>query len=152
HRTSQLVESLKVQAQHPSLHTNWLYNGLDAHTAARALGRLRVTEAVPWLIERLRTVDPDLARVQNPAWTNNPLAWVDWRKMSIVPVLGELRTEAGKKFLLEYVALSETQAAAWSVPQFEAATTALFRHRLEPAEILALLRSSNSAVRGTAIL
>src|SRR5436190_17428501 len=72
--------------------------------------------------------------------------------MSIVPVLGDLRTESGKKFLLEYIALSETQAAAWSVPQFEAATAALFRLRLESAEIQALLRSSNSAVRGTAIL
>ena len=152
HRTSQLVELLKWQALHPSLHTNWLYQGLDAHTAVRALGRLGVTEVVPALIERFRTVDPDLALVQNPAWTNNPLAWVDWRKMSIVPVLGELRTEAGKKFLLEYIALSETRAAAWSVPQFEAATAALFRHRLESAEIQALLRSSNSAVRGTAIL
>jgi glycerophosphoryl diester phosphodiesterase len=151
-RTSQLVESLKVQALHPSLHTNWLYQGLDAHTAVRALGRLGVTEVVPGWIERFRTVDPDLALVQNPAWTNNPLAWVDWRKLSIVPVLGELRTVEGKKFLLEYVALSETQAAAWSVPQFEAAAAALFRYRLESAEIQTLLRSSNSAVRGTAIL
>jgi hypothetical protein len=151
-RTPQLIERLQQQVRFPSLHRDWIYNGLDGHTAARALGRLRVTESVPLLVERFRRVDPDLAQVQNPAWTNNPFAWVDWRKMSILTVLGDLGTPASKQFLLEYVALSETAARELSVPQFESATTALFRHRLTSAELVVLLRSTNSAVRGTAVL
>ena len=151
-RSPRLIELLEAQVQQPSLHPNWIYNGLDAHTAARALGRLQVVAAVPILVERFRRVDPGLIRVQNPEWTNNPIAWVDWRKMSILPVLGELRTPASKQFLLEYVGLSETAARQLSVPQFDVATGALFRHPLQREELLGLLRSTNSAVRGTAIL
>jgi hypothetical protein len=104
------------------------------------------------LLERFRHVDPELRQVQNPQWTNNPLAWVDWRKMSLLARLGELRTPAGKQFLLEYVALSEAQAREMSVPQFETATSALLRHGLSRTELVGLLRSTNSSVRGTAIL
>jgi hypothetical protein len=151
-RTPLVVERLEFQVKHPTLHPNWLYNALDAHVAARALSRLQVTSAVPLLLERFRHVDPELRRVQNPQWTNNPLAWVDWRKMSLLARLGELRTPAGKQFLLEYVALSETQAREMSVPQFETATSALLRHGLSRAELVGLLRSTNSSVRGAAIL
>jgi len=151
-RTARVVESLEFQAQHPSLHSNWIYTGLDSHTAVRALGRLRVADAVPLLVQRFRQVEPDLVRVQNPEWTNNPIAWVDWRKMSILPVLGELRTEPGKQFLIQYVGLNEAEAREISVPQFESATEALLRHRLRRPELLSLLESTNSGVRGTAIL
>src|SRR5262249_39713004 len=92
------------------------------------------------------------ARVRNLQWTNNPLSWTDWRKMMIVPVLGALPCEASKKFLRQYVAMSESEARELSVPQFEEATKALLRQRLNRAELLDVLRSSNSAVRGTAIL
>jgi hypothetical protein len=147
-----VLEPLQFQVRHSSLHADWRYNGLDGHTAARALGRLRAVEAAPVLIETLRRVDPDLIRVRNPQWTNNPLSWVDWRKMSIVPALGELKCDAARRFLLEYVALSETEARAMSNPQFEEATKALLRQKLSRSEILGLVTSSNSAVRGTAIL
>jgi len=90
--------------------------------------------------------------VRNPQWTNNPLCWVDWRKMSILPALGGLKCDTARKFLLEYTALSETEARAMSIPQFEEATKALLRQKLSRFEILGLLRSSNTAVRGTVIL
>src|SRR3954469_19679255 len=81
-----------------------------------------------------------------------PLSWVDWRKMSIIPVLGELKCEASRNFLKEYVALSESEAREMSMPQFEEATKAFLQYRLTRTEILGLLNSVNSAVRGTAIL
>ena len=72
--------------------------------------------------------------------------------MSIVPALGELRCDAVRRFLREYVVLSETEARAISIPQFEEATQALLRQKLSRSEILGLLKNTNSAVRGTAIL
>jgi hypothetical protein len=152
HPSWRVLEPLEFQVRHSSLHADWRFNGLDGHTAARALGRLHAVEAAPALIETFRRVDPDLIRVRNPQWTNNPLSWVDWRKKSIIPAVGELRCDAARKFLLEYVALSETEARAISIPQFEEATKALLRQKLSRSEILGLLKNTNSAVRGTAIL
>jgi hypothetical protein len=147
-----VVERLEFQVRHSSLHPDWRFNGLDGHTAARALGRLRIAEAAPVLIETYQRVDPDLLRVRNPQWTNNPLSWTDWRKMSILPALGELKCDAARTFLLEYVALGEAEAREISIPQFEEATRALLRQKLSRPEILGLLKSPNAAVRGTAIL
>jgi hypothetical protein len=151
-RSQRVIEALEFQVQHSSLHPDWMLNGLDGHTAVRALGRLRAVESTPVLIATFRRVNPDLLRVRNPLWTNNPLSWVDWRKMSIVLALGDLRCEAARKFLLEYVALSESEAREISIPQFEEATKALLRQKLSQSEILGLLKSTNSAVRGAAIL
>ena len=147
-----VLESLEFQVRHSSLHPDWRFNGLDSHTAARALGRLHAVEAAPVLVEAFRRVDSDLIRVRNPQWTNNPISWVDWRKMMIVPALGDLRCDAARKFLLEYVALSEAEAREIAIPQFEEATKALLRQKLSRSEIHGLLTNSNSAVRGTAIL
>ncbi len=151
-RSRRVIDRLELQVQNPSLHADWMFNGLDGHTAARALGRLRAVDSAPVLIARFRRVDPDLIRVRNPQWTNNPLSWTDWRKMSIIPALGELKCDASRKFLLDYVALSEAAARDLSVPQFEEATKALLRQNVTRANLLELLKSSNSAVRGTAIL
>jgi hypothetical protein len=147
-----VVEALEFQVQHPSLHPDWLVNTLDGHAAARALGRLNATESAPVLMAAFRRVDPDLARVRNPQWTNLPLAWVDWRKGMIIAALGELRSETTTQFLWNYVALSEAEARELAIPQFEDATQALLRRRLSRAEVTRLLRSGNLAVRGTAIL
>jgi hypothetical protein len=147
-----VIPALETQAQSSSLHPDWIFEGLDGHTAARALGRLGATESVPELIATFRRVDPALATIRNPAWTNTPLAWVDWRKMYILPVLGELRCDASHKFLTEYVSLGEDEAGKMSIPQFEEATKALLRQQLNRQELLGLLKSDNSAVRGAAIL
>ena len=147
-----VVDPLEFQVRNSSLHSDWIFNGLDGHTAARALGRLRSVGSAPVLIETFRRVDTDLIRVRNPQWTNNPLSWTDWRKMSIIPVLGELKCDVSRKFLLDYVNLSEAAARELSVPQFEEAAKALLRQKLTRSEILGLVNSPNSAVRGTAIL
>jgi hypothetical protein len=108
---------------------------------------------LPVLVAAFRRVDPALKRVANPALAQYPLVWADFRaKMYVLPALGELQCAEAKKFLLEYLAMDEAQARELSAPQFEEATQALFCHRLDGNEIAALLRSPNSAVRGTAIL
>ena len=53
---------------------------------------------------------------------------------------------------MQYVAMSESEARELSVPQFEEATKALLCQRLDQSELIGLLTSANTAVRGTAIL
>ncbi|MCI0534981.1 MAG: glycerophosphodiester phosphodiesterase family protein [Verrucomicrobiales bacterium] len=151
-KSKRVIELLEYQVQHPSLDPDWILNGLDGHAAARALGRLSASGSAPVLIQTFHRIDPELARVRNPQWTNNPLSWTDWRKMMIVPDLGRLRCDASKQFLMRYVAMSEAEARELSVPQFEEATKALLRQRLNRSELFGLLQNPNSAVRGTAIL
>jgi hypothetical protein len=146
------VEVLESSVEHASLHRDWMFNGLDAHTAARALGRLHATSSVPVLLETFSKVDPLLSEVRNPTYTNMPLAWVDWRKGQIISVLGELPCDAAKRFLFSYVSMDERAARELSIPQFAEATRALFQYRLTSSELRGLLSSSNSVVRGTALM
>jgi hypothetical protein len=69
-----------------------------------------------------------------------------------LPALGELRSDASKRFLHEYVALDDAEARQLAPPMFEEATQALLRQDLTPDELKALLQSTNTAVRGTTIL
>ncbi|MBI2926912.1 MAG: glycerophosphodiester phosphodiesterase family protein [Verrucomicrobia bacterium] len=152
-RSARAVERLEFQVRHRSLHRDWKYHGLDGALATRALAELGATGSAPVLIEAFRRIDPELKTVASPEFRQYPLAWTDWRaKMYILAALGELRTEAAKRFLLEYLALDEIAARELGPPQFEEATRALLRHHLNRAELEALLRSRHSAVRGTAIL
>jgi len=136
-----VVAALEQLARHPTAHNDWHYHGLDAAVAARALGQLGATESAPILIAAFRRVGSE---------TN---VMVNFRpKMYILPALGELRCAEVKKFLMEYVTMNEAKARELGAPQFEDATLALLQQRLTDAELVAVLRSANSAVRGTAIL
>jgi hypothetical protein len=94
-----------------------------------------------------------LKKVAKPEWAQNLLAWTDFRaKMYILPALGELRCDASKRFLQDYVVLDDAEARQSAPPMFDAATQALLRQDLTRDELKALLQSPNPAVRGTAIL
>jgi hypothetical protein len=151
-KSKRVVAALEFQVQHSGLHPDWMYNGLDAHIAARALARLHAPDCVPVLLGVFQRVNPQLAEVRNPAYTNTPLAWVDWRKGYMISALGQLQCEASKKFLLEYISLTEAAAREISMPQFAEAAKALLQYKLTRSELLMLLRSPHPAVRGTAIM
>jgi hypothetical protein len=130
-----------------------MYHGLDGALAVRALGMLEAIESVPVLEEAFLRVDPHLARVANPMFSQNPLSWTDFRtKMYVLPALGDLKTASGKRFLHRYLAMDTAQAREIAPLQYEEATRALFQHDLNAGEIEALLRSPQAAVRGTAVL
>jgi type 1 glutamine amidotransferase len=151
-RSARAVKLLKALAAHRSLHPDWAYHGLDGVMAVRALGALGATESVPFLVKTFLTVDPELKNLVKPP-ANYPYAWADHQmKREILCVLGELPAEPSGKFLREYVAMDEATARRFAMPLFEEATQALLRQELTPAELQDLLRSTNSAVRGTAIL
>lgn len=147
------VRALERLVRSRSLHPDWQLQGLDGALAARALGRLGDDRSAEVLVEALRRIDPALEKVVNRQFGPYPLAWTDFRvKMHAIPALGELRSPAGKRFLLEYVRMDE-KAARELMPDYRMeAAQALFRHRLTREELLELLRSPNLTVRGTAVL
>jgi hypothetical protein len=152
-KSRELVALLQFEVEHRSLHKDWIYHGLDGAMAVRALGLLKATESVPFLIEQFKQVDADLAKVANPEFAQNPVSWTDWRlKMYIMPTLAELPCKASKEFLLKYLAMSEAAARELSPPQFEEATKALLRQKLTRQELKTVLRSPHSSARGTAVL
>lgn len=151
-KSTRAVRLLEELVAHRSLHPNWAYNGLDGAMAARALGVLGATESVPFLVQTLLAVDPELKKMVKPP-TSYSYVWADYRmKREIICALGELPCEASRKFLREYVAMDEATAGKFAPPLFEEATRALLRQEITDEELQDLLRSTNSAVRGTAIL
>ncbi len=151
-KSARVIRLLERQVQNRSLHRDWAYQGLDGVMAARALGALRATESVPVLVRTFFAVDPELTQlVQPPA--NYPYVWGDFSiKSEIMATLGEMPCEQSKRFLLAYVALDKEVVSVSAPPLYEEATRALLRQDLLPNQLEALLRSTNSAVRGTAIL
>jgi hypothetical protein len=137
-----------------SLHSNWRFQGLDGAAAVRALARLKDTSTVPMLISTFRSVDPALSRVSNMAqFGDYPMSWHDAVfKMYIIPALGELPGVETKWFLLDYIDRTEADVRACAPPQWEEATKALLKQKLTAEELNGILTSSNSAVRGTAIV
>jgi hypothetical protein len=73
-------------------------------------------------------------------------------KREIICVLGELRCGPARKFLREYLAMDEATAGKSASLLFEEATQAFLRQSVTAEELENLLRTTNSAVRGTAIL
>jgi hypothetical protein len=152
-RDAQVVAALERQVRSRSFHRDWMYHALDACMAIRALGELRSRESVPVLLWALELVDPDVRRVANPAFGDNPVAWTDFRlKMPVPEALGRIRTPESRRVLQRYLALSDEAARRIAPPMHEEAVRALMRHDLDREDILHLLRDPRSAVRGTALL
>lgn len=151
-KSGRAVKWLEQPVENRSLHRDWAYQGLDGVMAARALGALRATESVPTLTRTFLAIDPELRQlVQPPA--DYPYVWSDYHlKFEILATLGELPCAQSKKFLLDYLAMDQEAASRFAPPLFEEATRAVLRQNLTQRELQSLLRSTNSAIRGTTIL
>jgi glycerophosphoryl diester phosphodiesterase len=151
-RSPRAVKLLEKLVARRSLHPEWAYQGLDGTMAVRALGALGATESVPFLVQTFLAVDPELKKMVKPPADYN-FAWGHYRlKREIICVLGKLSCEAGRKFLREYLAMDEAAAGKLAPLLFEEATRALLSQQVSPQELQELLQSTNSGVRGTAIL
>jgi len=152
-RDRETIALLERQLVDRSLHRDWMYHGMDGALAARALARLGAKESVPALVKAFRRIDPALEKVRDPRFGPHPLAWTDFRmKMYLLPALGDLPSPESKALLTEYVRMDEAAARELGPLQYEEATRALLRQELAQAELEALLRSPNLAVRGPAII
>jgi hypothetical protein len=151
-KSTRAVQWLEELVAHRSLHPDWAYTGLDGAMAVRALGLLNATESVPFLVRTFLAVDPELKKMVKPP-ANYPYAWADYRmKREIICVLGELPCAASRRFLREYLAMDEATAGKSAALLFEEATRAFLCQEVTTQELQELLRSPNSAVRGTTIL
>lgn len=134
----------------PLPHPDSELNGVDAALAARALGELGATAAADDLISFLETRGDGR---MSPRDLPPAELWRFWRtRQYVLPALGGLRCGRARHFLRDYVRGSEEDAWRFGIPAFEDATRALMRQRIDWSDIAELLRSPNSAVRGTAIL
>lgn len=151
-KSARAARLLEHQVQNRSLHRDWAYQGLDGVMAARALGALRATDSVPVLARTFFAIDPELKKMVPPA-ADYPYAWGDFNlKSEIIATLGELPCEQSKEFLLHYLAMDKEAVSVFAPPLFEEATKAFLRQNLSQNQLQDLLRSTNSAIRGTAIL
>jgi len=151
-QTPHIIKLLEELAAHRSLHRDWAYQGLDGVMAIRTLGELGATQSVPFLVQTFITVDPELKKMVKPP-DNYNYVWSDYRlKREIICVMGELPCEESKQFLRKYLAMDEETAGKFAPPLFEEATRALLHQQVTAEEVRGLLQSTNSSVRGTAIL
>jgi len=158
-KTRRVVAALLAQARQPSAHPDWTYAGLDAAVAVRALGRLKAAESARELIRLLQRPDAAaLAKTESADADTDALALRQeevrhfGQTKYVLPALGEIRCRTARRFLEAYVRLSASEVRRFGPPQYEAATLALLNQRLAWDEIANLLRSPNSAVRGTALI
>lgn len=152
-RKRDVVRALERVVRERTPDADWRYHRLDGGVAARALGELDATAAVPTLVEAIR--HPRFSALQDgppvpagisPAWTDTKFA------TAIMTALGDLRCRAAKRFLREYVAFGDAQANALGPPLFVEATRALLLQNLAWDDIANILRSPNPAVRGAAVI
>jgi hypothetical protein len=152
-KSAETVAVLEGQVWRRSLHPDWRYHGLDGAMAVRSLVQLHSVKSVPIFIAAFQRLDPGLKQFNDGQWADYPLAWRDHHfKMTLIPALGELPCPESKAFLIEYLRLPESAARNLAPPQFEDATKALLRQKLDRDEIISLLRHPKGVVRGTAIM
>ena len=151
-RTPAIVALLEKQAVNRSFHREWPYFGLDGIMATRGLVDLHSVQSAPLLIKTFTAVDPELKHIMKPPG-QGPFAWNDLSvKFEILSALGQLRCSESKRFLLDYVAMSEEQVSEFTPPLFDQATRSLLQQDLSATELRALLESKNTTVRGSTIL
>jgi hypothetical protein len=142
-KSRQTTKRLEKLVLDPTFHSDQAYSHLDGAEAAYALGELGAIESAGTLVKAFRQPAPDHLRAP----------WGDYRlKHAILVALGDLRCRKASKFLRQYTVMDEEQARQFGLPQWETATSALLRQRLMWDQVADLLRSTNLAVRGTAIL
>jgi len=140
-KTSETVSWLEYQVKHRTIDLN--EHGLDARTAALALGELGATESVPVIIERFNQkpgADLDLLPKQKDF---DPREMDTWLQYDMVRALGKLPCKAAKDFLISYVG-SPGEMEQWKA---DPAAEALAKQDLSPDELTWLLQNPHPEVR-----
>jgi hypothetical protein len=147
------VEAALVRrVRNRSLHPEWMYNGLDAASALRALAEIRSPQFVALARECLWRDDPAGAAVLDPAF-KVPRSWTDFRTKGIVfGLLERFPGEAAQNLCRDYLQLSDDEARRIGSPQFEPAAQALLALTPEESTAVDLLQHRRGDVRGRAIL
>jgi hypothetical protein len=144
--------ALVRRVRHRSLHPEWMYNGLDAASALRALAEIRSPQFVGLARECLWRDDPAGAAVLDPAF-KVPRSWTDFRTKGIVfGLLEHFPGEAAQEVCRDYLQLSDDEARRIGSPQFEPAAQALLALSQDESTAVDLLKHRRGDVRGRTIL
>lgn len=150
--TQEALTLLEERVRNRTLHTEWMYHGLDGAAALRTLILLKAPNAVEIARFTLWRDDPGLETVADPRY-KNPRAWTDFRvKMVVFPALEQLPGPATEKLCRDYLALTDEDARRIGPPQFEAAGRALLAVSPKAETALELMNHRLQSVRGRAIL
>lgn len=141
------------------LHYDFVYQSLDGAMAARALGQLRITSAVPTLVHAIRRDDPLLAPMQQKyvelGYQPHPGKMWDFRLVGdAIGALGEIGSEAAQHALAEFLALPEAEARQIWPALHQMAAEALCQIQEEDVDpiVVSLLDHPHLSARGAAIL
>jgi hypothetical protein len=144
--------ALVRRVQNRSLYPEWMYNGLDAASALRALAEVRSPQFVALARECLWRDDPAGAAVLDPAF-KVPRSWTDFRTKGIVfGLLERFPGNATQQVCRDYLQLSDDEARRIGSPQFEPAAHALLALTPEKSTAVDLLQHRRGDVRGRTIL
>ncbi len=150
--SSPIDAALVRRVRNRSLHPEWMYNGLDAAAALRALAEIRSPEFVALARECLWRDDPAGAAVLDPEF-KVPRSWTDFRTKGIVfGLLERFPGEPAEELCRNYLQLSDDEARRIGSPQFEPAAHALLSLTPGEATAVALLQHRRGDVRGRTIL
>jgi hypothetical protein len=150
--SAEVFAALEERVRHRSLHTDWLYHGVDGAAALRALIELRAPQAIEMARFVLWRDDPVLEPVVDQRW-KNPRAWTDFRiKMVVFPALKKSPSAATESLCREYLTLSDDEAHRLGPPQFSEAASTLLAISPRTGTAVELLTHRLRAVRGRAVL
>jgi hypothetical protein len=104
------------------------------------------------LADTLKRVDPAIRSLLAPDQPEEAITWFDYPiKYGCVQALGELRCEASKTALLEYLSLDDVEAKKQGYVFTDEAAESLLKQDLSRDELLSFLKDRRSSVRAAAL-
>jgi len=154
-----IVSALTQRMERRIVHGDYAFMGADGAAAARALGKLKASSAVPSLAAAIYRIDPALETLK-PYWLEKgypafPAAWWDYRlRSSAIAALGCIDTPASRSVLIELLEMPDDQAHSLHPSLKSCAAAALARdaHDASRARMVELLKHPHVGVRRQAFL
>lgn len=150
YRSQGLIDALNVRINNRSIHSDWMFHGLDAQEAMRALPSINATDLPKTFREVLWKADQSLLSMTYPGY---PVSHLDWRlKQTVWTAALAVPGTATEDVIKEYLNL--TDSAAWEIgpTYFEPAAETLMRISPQKSTARQLLRHRRADVKGRTIL
>lgn len=153
--SKELIDALTKRVKSRSLHTDWLYHGLDAQEALRSLILLKASNA-PTLVRQVlwRIDEENLKPIHSQTfWKDYPISWIDFR---IKEIVWEAIQSSGDtrytKIIRNYLDLNTDKVLSIGRDSREAAVKTLIKIRPTEKTGLFLLNKNGSVIKRRAII
>lgn len=148
YRSLELIDALKERVNKRSIHSDWLYHGLDSQEALFALTRLSAKNVPTLLRSVIWKNDPLLTPISTVGY---PATFVDWRIKHAVWDLAK-KIPAAELLINDYLALDDESAKLIGPHHFEEAALALIRIKPQKETASFLLNHRRLDVQGRTLL